>query len=179
MRKRAHERDPSQEVVRETFDYDPTDPAYPMCRRAAIRKGRPRSGSPSTAYTKMSIGDQLYVVQRLVWIWHNGAIPEGCEIDHIDRNKKNNVIGNLRVSTKADNRRNRATYGRAGFHGVTANGTGWAAVFRNENGVSIRCGTYPTPIEAARMYDRAINTYFGPNHPYPTNASEGLISLEA
>lgn len=45
----------------------------------------------------------LKYVHRLIWIWHNGPIPEGYFIDHIDRNNTNNKIENLRIATPAQN----------------------------------------------------------------------------
>lgn len=178
MRTKAHHRDPSQDRLREVFDYTPDDPMYPLVRKMR-GGGRPRSGTPTHKYIIVSVDKQNHTMHRLVWIFHNGAIPEDYEIDHRDRNGKNNAIGNLKLSTRADNRRNRATYGIAGYHGVVRNGTGWAAKFRNESGVHVACGTYKTPLEAAKAYDKALNSYFGPDHTYPTNASEGLIPLEA
>lgn len=43
---------------------------------------------------------------RVVWELHNGTIPEGMCIDHIDGNVSNNTIGNLRCVSQAENSRN-------------------------------------------------------------------------
>lgn len=40
---------------------------------------------------------------RVIWVWHNGAIPEGMEINHIDFNRGNNHIENLEVVTHSEN----------------------------------------------------------------------------
>lgn len=40
---------------------------------------------------------------RVVWVWHNGAIPEGKEINHKDYNRANNRIENLEVVTHSEN----------------------------------------------------------------------------
>ena len=45
-------------------------------------------------------------LHRKVWIYHNGEIPKGLVIDHIDRNKDNNEIENLRLATYSENIRN-------------------------------------------------------------------------
>ena len=45
-------------------------------------------------------------LHRQVWIYHNGEIPKGLTIDHIDRNKDNNQIENLRLATYSENIRN-------------------------------------------------------------------------
>jgi NTP pyrophosphatase (non-canonical NTP hydrolase) len=40
---------------------------------------------------------------RVVWVWHNGAIPKGLVINHKDYNKANNAIENLEVLTQQEN----------------------------------------------------------------------------
>ena len=42
-------------------------------------------------------------VHRVVYETHVGKIPKGFEIDHIDGNKHNNDITNLRVVTRSEN----------------------------------------------------------------------------
>lgn len=37
------------------------------------------------------------LLHRIIWIEHNGAIPEGYHIHHIDKNWRNNDISNLAV----------------------------------------------------------------------------------
>ena len=45
-------------------------------------------------------------LHRQVWIYHNGPILEGMTIDHIDRDKNNNQIENLRMVTYSENNKN-------------------------------------------------------------------------
>ena len=42
-------------------------------------------------------------LHSVVWITHNGEVPEGMELDHIDGDKSNNSILNLRLVTHAQN----------------------------------------------------------------------------
>lgn len=50
---------------------------------------------------------QKYVrVHRVVWETFIGEIPDGYEIDHIDGNKQNNALSNLRCVTHKDNMNN-------------------------------------------------------------------------
>ena len=42
-------------------------------------------------------------VHRLVWETFNGLIPDGLTIDHIDSNKQNNCLSNLRLLTRKEN----------------------------------------------------------------------------
>ena len=45
-------------------------------------------------------------LHRQVWIYHNGEIPKGLVIDHIDRDRNNNQIENLRLVTHSENNKN-------------------------------------------------------------------------
>lgn len=42
-------------------------------------------------------------LHRQVWIYHNGEIPKGLVIDHINRDKDDNQIDNLRLVTPSVN----------------------------------------------------------------------------
>jgi hypothetical protein len=43
---------------------------------------------------------------RLVWFMFNGPVPDGIMIDHIDLDKSNNRLDNLRLITKSGNAQN-------------------------------------------------------------------------
>lgn len=45
-------------------------------------------------------------VHRVIWQLFNGSIPKGYIIDHIDRDKTNNKISNLRLATTKTNGQN-------------------------------------------------------------------------
>ena len=47
-----------------------------------------------------------HALHRAVWEYCNGEIPKGYTVDHIDRNKDNNQIQNLRLATYSENNRN-------------------------------------------------------------------------
>mgnify|MGYP002622439099 CR=1 FL=1 len=44
-------------------------------------------------------------LHQAIWIAHNGPIPKGYEIHHIDHNKENNDISNLACITKEEHHR--------------------------------------------------------------------------
>ena len=45
----------------------------------------------------------IVYAHRLVWVYHNGPIPRGLEVNHIDGNKSNNRLSNLEVVTRSEN----------------------------------------------------------------------------
>ena len=65
----------------------------------------------STGYCMCMVSDgvkQRHVLcHRFIWECCNDIIPKGYEVDHVDRNKTNNKIANLRCITLQENRKNR------------------------------------------------------------------------
>jgi hypothetical protein len=59
----------------------------------------------SLGYLQTRIDGKLYFNHRLVFLYHHGYTPENM-IDHIDRNRANNRIGNLREVSHSCNMRN-------------------------------------------------------------------------
>ena len=55
-------------------------------------------------YTDISIDGKRYKSHRLIWIWHFGNF-DGM-LDHIDTNRRNNKIENLRIATASQNNYN-------------------------------------------------------------------------
>lgn len=60
----------------------------------------------SHSYAQVKIQKKLYLCHRVIWELHNGEIPEGMFIDHLDGVRLNNNITNLRVTTRQGNSRN-------------------------------------------------------------------------
>jgi hypothetical protein len=69
----------------------------------------------------MLFGTKMYE-HRLVFLMEHGYLPN--EIDHIDRDKANNDINNLRDATRAENLRNT----------LSRSATGAKYVYRRDNG---------------------------------------------
>lgn len=71
-------------------------------------------------YYKIGLNKAVYLISRLVWLWHTGDWPKH-RIDHIDQNKLNNKIENLRDASAYFNNKNGKT--RASKSGMT--GINW------------------------------------------------------
>ena len=73
------------------------------------------------------------------------------EIDHIDNNRQNNNISNLRWVTPSENSSNRKPYGAIPFRGVTKHGNRFKARTTIDDKTK-HIGTYDTPEEASESY---------------------------
>jgi len=80
--------------------------------RAMKYKGKVLSPSESSSLghlgVSLSKGNKVkrFLVHRLVFISFVGDIPSDKEIDHINRNPRNNKVENLRICTRSQNKGN-------------------------------------------------------------------------
>jgi hypothetical protein len=92
------------------FSYHPGSPSFLICKKNI---GRKRSGEfpavtmhPS-GYLVITVLNKKFQLHRFIWGVTRGEIPDGFCIDHIDGNKTNNLIENLRLATLSQNSWNR------------------------------------------------------------------------
>jgi hypothetical protein len=90
--------------------------------------------------------------------------PRGVSVDHINGNKLDNRLSNLRLCTQAENTRNRRKHknNTSGYTGVYFNQQGqkfYAQIHRGRKKIHLGCFT--NAIEAARVYDAKAREMFG------------------
>jgi HNH endonuclease len=69
-------------------------------------------------YTSVTIRRRPYLMHQLVMRAHVGLTPPGHNIDHIDRDRSNNTLGNLRFATPSAQNQNRGVVTRKLDHSV-------------------------------------------------------------
>jgi hypothetical protein len=97
--------------LRELVELEGTDLVWRRIERN--RHAGPIGGINSHGYRQVRVDYRLHYVHRLVWLYHYGENPSG-PIDHIDGNKLNNAIANLRIVSIIENAQN--TVGRGTSH---------------------------------------------------------------
>lgn len=118
----------------------------------AYRRDKP-AGAMGREYWCITINRRRYFAHRLVWAYFNGAWPEH-EIDHIDGDKLNNRIENLRDVPRRTNKQNtrRANRGNAGLLGTHLFRNGrWKASI-NVDGKNKHLGYFDTTQQAHIAY---------------------------
>lgn len=98
----------------------------------------------STGYMMVRINGHYYYLHRLAWFYHYQEWPTQ-QIDHIDQNKQNNAISNLRNVDQYTNMSNRPTMqnNNSGVTGVCyCNTTSKWKAYINRNGKRVNLGTF-------------------------------------
>ena len=137
---------------------------------------------------RSSQGPRRNIAVHIVVAERAGIFQAGMDVDHIDRNKLNNVRENLRACTRSQNCMNRAkqSSGSSIYKGVThepEKPKAWGARIK-KSGVLKRIGNYFTEKEAAMAYNQAAIELFGEfaflnavEQPPPTQqADDGLFA---
>lgn len=114
-------------------------------------------------YLIVRIDGTNYRLSRIVWKIYHGTDPF-YEIDHIDTNKENNSIANLRDVNHIVNslNRNKPSSNKSGYLGVhfCKEMRKFRATIR-VNGINKSLGFYETPEDAHSAYKHEANLLFG------------------
>jgi hypothetical protein len=100
------------EYLREMLDYDPETGEFRWRWRDDLRKcdnircaGKVAGALGNHGYTTITVNQRRYQAHRLVWLYVHGVWPAN-QIDHLNSDKTDNRIANLREATPQENQYN-------------------------------------------------------------------------
>lgn len=156
MRKR-----PSIDRVRQLFAINENGALV----RSSLCKGRNIDGTVGSVrtngYIRVKIDYMDIYAHHIVWALSHNKWPE-CDIDHINCDRSDNRIENLRIATKKQNQGNKSK--KAGKYlpkGVQRARSGRYQAFIQSDGKSYNLGTFDTPDAASDAYAVAAQHVFG------------------
>lgn len=150
-------------ILHELFEYRDGKLYWKVSRpHTTIKPGDKAGGFGKNGYLMTSINCKSFYNHRIIYMMHYGNLPKF--IDHIDGNKANNKIENLREATSSQNNRNmpKKITNTSGIKGVswdTSSGK-WRVRLRI-NGIDRRIGCFEDIKEAEKAIIQARNLYHG------------------
>lgn len=130
-------------------------------RRSTARAGDVAGTICAKGYRRIFVDGRPYSAARLAWLWAHGEWWAG-EIDHINRQRDDNRIANLRkadrfVNTQNTSQRkdNRSGYRGVGWHKISGK---WRARI-SVNGRAINLGSFNDKNAAIAAYEAAARQY--------------------
>lgn len=147
----------TQKLLLEVFDYKDGNLFWKVDRRGNKVKGKQANRlKKSNGYQEVTINKKNLYAHRVIFMMIHGRWPE--QVDHIDGNRSNNLIDNLREANNAQNNRNTSlrSTNTTGFKGVSY----YTSIKRyvakiTVNYKSIHIGCFDTPEEANEAYKKA------------------------
>lgn len=143
--------------LKSVLDYNPDSGLFTWkVNRGPVKVGDIAGGN-THGYVMIRYNMVKYLAHRLAWFYLFEEWPEE-ELDHINGNKLDNRINNLRESSKTENAYNRPKIvNKHKFRGVCTSGKLYIATIK-DNGKTKYLGSYATAVEAAKVYEDYAST---------------------
>lgn len=143
------------QILQELFDYSDGNLIW-RTNKGRSKKGTVAGSEDSKGYMQLKINQKVYRLHRLIWMWHGKELPD--QIDHIDRNPKNNKIDNLRAATPSTNQWNTCKAdGGVTFHKASNK---WRARIKIHN-KEIYLGIFANIEDAKKVREEAARRRWG------------------
>ncbi len=147
--------------IQDDFSYDPESGRLWRITRDGLRliSSVSKAGRLVTLYK-----GRVRYATRIIWALEYGRAPIGV-IDHINGNRADDRLANLRECTQAQNNKNRrgSCVGRSGYRGVRRLPSGKFQARISGGGEAV--GTFDTAAEASEAYEAEARRRFAEFYP--------------
>ena len=156
---------PSQEELHELFEYREGNLYWKIKPRNSAKIGDKAGSLSSNGYIVLKLNNLPYKMHRIIWVYHYDTISNNLQIDHIDGDKANNTIENLRLATNSQNNFNNKSAYRNSKSNIL--GVCWSKTKRKwvsqicKNNKSIHLGLFANQEDAIVARKAAEIQYFG------------------
>jgi hypothetical protein len=151
----------AQMRLQDAMDFYPDEGImrWRFCRGRLAKAGTVAGNVRPDGYVQIKIDQSTYLRSRLAWLFVHGRWP--TEIDHINGDRSDDRLENLREATRSQNISNcRQRVGSSGFRGVSKHGNRFVAKI-TQGGNEHYLGTFPTAEAAAEAYRVASEKLHG------------------
>ena len=153
--------DITADLVKSLFNYKDGKIYWKNSPNWSIDSGA-MAGTLNKNYMRTIIRGVPMYNHQIIFLMHHGYLPE-C-IDHIDRDRSNDRLENLRQVTYSNNAANRDTHitNKSGFKGVSFHKqTGKYQAEIQVRGKQMYLGLFSDPLEASKAYNKYAIAHFG------------------
>ena len=161
---------PDFKLLKHLFTVDPDSPSglrWKNPRSKKLKTGDIAGYKNKKGYWLVGVNcptSKMYLTHRIVWFLCCLQDPTEKLIDHVDQNKSNNNIKNLRLATHQTNKLNtnkpKRTNNTSKYKGVSfeKRTNKWTAKIQYK-GKCYRLGTFETELKAAKAYDKKAKSF--------------------
>lgn len=147
---------PTQARLQELLDYDTASGIFKwkVDRTWSVKAGDVAGSPAAGGYVGVSVDWRVYRAHRLAWLYVHGEWPGG-PLDHINGDKTDNRLANLRATTpvlNTQNQRKARSDNKCGVMGVRLNCGKWEARIGIGGGRQKYLGVYADQAEAHAVY---------------------------
>jgi hypothetical protein len=143
-------------MIEEEIEYNPDTGEFFYKKPSHGRTlSKPAGSIQSTGYRMVCVNSKRYLAHRLAWYLYYGEWPT-LTIDHLNRDRSDNRICNLRLATRSQNQCNRPS---KGYSHHKNSGKFQARI--HINGKTTYLGWYDTEEEARQAFLAAQDQYHG------------------